>query len=171
MNDARRSSKSLRSIRTEPELFSAIQAFPKGYAGADKAKTMLKGMIEEVQGKCETELEKGCRFDAKESALMEQCRQDISMFNADVAEAREEMLGAQTNIDICEKKLPELTSTVERHNLKCSDEISDLNEQLKIVLADTEVMNIVLEITDCGKGAAQLLLLVCQDECSGQKPS
>merc|ERR1719162_658056 len=125
-------------------------------------------MIEEVQEKYETELESCCQYDQKTSALMEQCRQDISMFNAEAAVAREEMLGAQTNIDICEKKLPELMSTLELHNQKCKDEISDLEEQLKIVLADIEVMNTVLEMTDCGKGAAQLLLLACEDECSGK---
>jgi len=66
----------------------AVAGRPSGYSGVDKAKNMLNEMIEEVQKKYDLELQKCCEYDESQSALIEEARQDISLFNAEAAEAR-----------------------------------------------------------------------------------
>jgi hypothetical protein len=137
---------------------------PTGYSGVDKAKNMLNEMIEEVQEKYDLELQKCCEYDELQSYLMEEARQDISMYNAEAAEARMEVLEAQAHIQVCETKLPELNDALEVHNTQCEEEIASLRAQLKIVEEDLSVMKTILGMTDCDKS---LFLLSCEDECTG----
>jgi hypothetical protein len=136
-----------------------------GYSGVDKAKNMLNEMIEEVQEKYDLELQKCCEYDELQSYLMEEARQDISMFNAEAAEARMQVLEAQAHIQVCETKLPELNDALEVHNTQCAEEIASLRAQLKIVTEDLSVMKTILGMTDCDKS---LFLLSCKDECTGE---
>jgi len=138
---------------------------PTGYSGVDKAKNMLNEMIEEVQTKYDLELRKCCDYDELQSYLMEEARQDISMFNAEAAEARQEVLEAQSHIHICETKLPELNDALQVHNEQCKEESDSLRAQLKIVEEDLSVMQLILGMTDCKKS---LFLLSCTDECTGE---
>jgi len=159
---ARQSSSHLRASGSENE---DENGRPTGYSGVDKAKNMLNEMIEEVQKKYDLELQKCCEYDDSQSSLIEEARQDISMFNAEAAEARKEVLEAQAHIQICEIKLPELQDALKKHNHACEDEIMNLHAQLKIVMADVEVMTTILGMTECDKS---LFLVRCSDECTGQ---
>jgi len=144
----------------------AVAGRPSGYSGVDKAKNMLNEMIEEVQKKYDLELQKCCEYDESQSALIEEARQDISLFNAEAAEARKEVLEAQAHITICEQKLPELSDALTKHNKDCHEEISNLHAQLEIVLADVAVMTTILGMTECDKN--KLFLVSCADECTGK---
>jgi hypothetical protein len=135
-----------------------------GYSGVGKAKNMLNEMIEEVQAKYDLELQNCCNYDEMQSMLIEEARQDISMFNAIAAEARQEVLEASSQIHICEVKLPELNDALTIHNRECEEEIASLEAQLSIVMADIAVMDIILGMTDCDKS---LFLLRCTDGCTG----
>jgi len=138
---------------------------PRGYSGVDKAKEMLNEMIEEVQEKYDLELQKCCAYDESQSILIEESRQDISMFNAEAAEARKEVLDAQAQISMCETKLPQLAEALVSHNHECQAEMTELRALLKIVNADLTVMSSILQMTDCAKPVA---LISCVDECTGQ---
>jgi len=92
-----------------------------GYSGVDKAKKMLNEMIEEVQSKYDLELQTCCNYDESQSAIIEETRQDISMYNAIEAEARGEVLEASNQIHICETKLPELDDALSSHNKECKE--------------------------------------------------
>merc|ERR550537_443998 len=120
-----------------------------GYSGVDKAKNMLNEMIEEVQAKYDLELQNCCEYDEMQSMLIEETRQDISMFNAIAAEARQEVLEANGIIHVCETKLPELTDALAIHNRECKEEIASLEAQLTIVMADIAVMDTILGMTNC----------------------
>jgi len=140
----------------------ATQKKAPGYSGVDKAKDMLNAMIEEVNKKYDLEIEKCCEYDDVQSKLIEQARQDISAFNAEAAEARKEVLDAQSHIAVCQVKLPELGDALAAHNLQCKEDIVEMEAQLKIILGDVDVMSTILSMTDCKKS---LFLLSCQDEC------
>jgi len=135
-----------------------------GYSGVDKAKNMLNEMIEEVQSKYDLELQTCCNYDESQSMIIEEARQDISMFNAISAEARGEVLEASSQINICETKLPELGDALTEHNKECKEEIAALEAQLAIVMADISVMDLILGMTSCDKS---LFLLRCEDACTG----
>jgi len=135
-----------------------------GYSGVDKAKKMLNEMIEEVQSKYDLELQTCCNYDESQSAIIEETRQDISMYNAIAAEARGEVLEASDQIHICETKLPELSDALSSHNKECKEEIAALEAQLAIVMADISVMDTILGMTKCDKS---LFLLRCEDACTG----
>merc|ERR1719389_826179 len=120
-----------------------------GYSGVDKAKNMLNEMIEEVQAKYDLELQNCCNYDEMQSMLIEEARQDISMFNAIAAEARQEVLEANGVIHVCETKLPELNDALTIHNRECKEEIAELEAQLAIIMADLDVMATILGMTEC----------------------
>jgi len=134
--------------RSSSQLRAGVTQTPAtGYSGVDKAKNMLNEMIEEVQEKYDLELQKCCEYDESQSYLMEEARQDISMFNAEAAEARMQVLEAQAHIQVCETKLPELNDALEVHNTQCAEEIASLRAQLKIVTEDLSVMKTILGMT------------------------
>merc|ERR1719310_1509697 len=142
-----------------------------GYSGVDKAKNMLNEMIQETQAKYDLEIQTCCDYDQTQSALIEGARQDISNFNAEAAEARKEVLDAQDHIEICEKKLPELTDELPIHNRECNEEATNLRAQLAIIDEDLRVMNIILGMLKCDKdsnGASLLIFSNCVDKCTGE---
>lgn len=151
--------------KSSSHLRAGAAQLPSGYSGVDKAKDMLNEMLLEVQTKYDIELQKCCSYDEEQSVLIEESRQDISMFNAEAAEARKECLEADSIMQMCDIKLPELTDALQTHNRECQEEISALRAQLKIVMGDVAVMDTILGMTDCAKS---LFLLRCEDSCTGQ---
>jgi hypothetical protein len=145
------------------------QAQPdKGYAGVDKAKNMLNEMIEETQVKYDNELNACCEFDEMQSLLIEEARQDISTFNAVSAEARKDVLEAETMIHICSAKLPELHDALAMHSLECKEGEASLRSQLIIISEDLNVMDHILKMTQCDNSASALMLMKCTDSCTGE---
>jgi hypothetical protein len=135
-------------------------------SGVDKAKFMLNEMIEETMTKYDMELQTCCKYQISQNLLIEEARQDISTYNAVAAEARKEVLEAETLIQICETKLPELHDALETHNNDCKDELLSLRNQLGMVANDLTVMDRILAMTTCA--STSLLLVKCQDACTGE---
>jgi hypothetical protein len=155
-----------------PELVSLVQSLSsKGKhlraktLGVDKARDMLNSMLKEVQDKYEIESQKCCTYHEKQTTLIEQCRQDISDYNAEAAEARKEIMEAQAEVDMCKKKLPETKDALKTHEEQCKDEEKSLRDQIAVLAADIEIMGKILEMTQCSKS---MFLLKCEDECSGE---
>jgi len=168
----------LKKIPAEPKLVSLLEgalaaqasagrsqaAASAGAASANKAEEMLNEMLQETQAKYDLELQKCCEYDKTQSRLIEESRQDISMFNGEAAEARKEILEAQDLIRLCEIKLPELDDSLRNHGLQCKEDRGELEGMLKIVQGDLNAMSNILQMTDCKK---VLLLQRCEDEEAG----
>jgi hypothetical protein len=146
---------------------------PQGYAGVDKARDMLNEMLIEVNSKHDTTTMECKNFFESQCSLLETCRQDISAANAAAADARSRILGAQAEINVCETELPRLRYQLAEHERVCKKKIADLEESIKIVLDDIDVMVTVLEMTDCdaNKDDAQSFLqmaTILKCNCSGK---
>eukprot|EP00928_Gymnodinium_smaydae_P039016 TRINITY_DN26760_c0_g1_i1.p1 TRINITY_DN26760_c0_g1~~TRINITY_DN26760_c0_g1_i1.p1 ORF type:complete len:551 (-),score=138.06 TRINITY_DN26760_c0_g1_i1:1105-2598(-) len=163
---------SLVEQRQQGNLRASSTPEDKGYGGLDKAKDLLNTMLEEVMQKYDVELDRCCDFEKMQSMLIEESRQDISFFGAEAAEARELILDAQQQIEACELKLPKLKMELQQHEENCKEVIGGIRAELKTVLADISVMSAILNMTDCDTTPAttgkKLLLLSCQDECTGE---
>jgi hypothetical protein len=151
----------------EGNLRASVSQPDSGYSGVAKAKDMLNEMIQETQAKYDLEIQTCCDYDKTQSGLIEQARQDISNFNAEAAEARKEVLDAQDHIEVCEKKLPELKDALVIHNRECAMETKSLEEQLKIIDEDLNVMSMILGMINCEKKSSAALLAFsgCVDGC------
>jgi len=120
-----------------------------GYAGVQKGQDMLNEMIKEAQEKLDLERQTCSTFIKSQTHTIWLTVQDIRMFDARAAKARENVLSAQTEIQRLTELLPKLTETLVAHNRKCALDITELEAQLKIVLGDIEVMSAVLKMTEC----------------------
>merc|ERR1719253_280849 len=117
-----------------------------GYAGVQKGQDMLNEMIQETIEKLDLERQMCTEFIEKQEGQIAVTSQDIRMFDARAAGAKEDVLNAQTEIERLSELLPKLTATLTAHNTKCTDDIASLNEQLNIVLGDVAVMSNVLKL-------------------------
>merc|ERR1719345_195266 len=133
-----------------------------GFGGLDGARRLLNSMIFEAMVK----------YDAKQCALMEVARGQISAANFNAATSRALILDAQANINQCEKDIPETKQQLKNHNLQCKIQLHKMNEALKVLMGDIAVMTMILKMSDCdAKGFVQtqkLSLLRCRDECTNK---
>jgi len=120
-----------------------------GYAGVQKGQDMLNEMVKEAMEKLDLERQTCYTFIKVQSHQIWVTVQNIRMYDARSAKAREEILAAQTEIQRLTSLLPKLTATLKEHMRKCEFDISDLEAQLKIVSGDIEVMSSVLKLTEC----------------------
>ena len=127
-----------------------------GYAGVQKGQDMLNEMIQETIEKLDLERQTCATFIKTQKHQIWVTVQDIRMYDARAAGAREDVLAAQTEIERLTELLPKLMSTLEAHNRKCAEDIAGLEEQLKIVRGDITVMTSVLKLTECDSTSALL---------------
>merc|ERR1719252_543058 len=144
---------------------------PKGYAGLDGARNLLNDMIFESMSKYDAEIAKCTEYYATQCAAMESCRGQIAASNFIAANSRSLILDAQARINRCEIDIPTRKMELKQHNEKCANELKKMNTRLAIILADIEVMTIILKMTDCAKKKALLQegkssVLRCVDQCS-----
>merc|ERR1719409_26808 len=104
-----------------------------GFGGLDGARKLLNDMIHESMTKYDAEIAKCTDYYAKQCALMEVARGQISAANFVAATSRALILDAQNNINRCEILLPETKQELKDHNRKCKDELKSLNTRLKAV--------------------------------------
>jgi hypothetical protein len=121
---------------------------------------MLNGMIAEAEHKLDLEEVRCSEFEKKQLALMEQTKQDIAMYNAIAAEARADILAAQTQIELLTQKIPELNDSLDQLVKKCAAETASLRAQLAVLEADIQVINRVVAMTDCAPGSSSSSALV-----------
>jgi len=151
-------SKSLRSAKDD------------GFGGLDGARRLLNDMIHESMTKYDAEIAKCTDYYAKQCALMEVARGQISAANFVAANSRALILDAQGNINMCEKDIPLTKTELVDHNRQCKTQLGKLNARLKILMGDIAVMTMILKMSDCdAKGLLQyqkLAMLRCKDQCS-----
>merc|ERR1740130_1831161 len=143
---------------------------PKGYSGLDGARKLLNDMIFESMTKYDAEIAKCTEYYTSQCAAMEACRGQISASNYIAANSRSLILDAQATINHCEVDIPTFKQELKDHNQKCKDELKKMKERLGVILADIEVMVIILKMTDCDAKKfiemKQLQLLKCEDKCT-----
>merc|ERR1719428_666658 len=143
-----------------------------GFGGLDGARKLLNDMIYESMEKYDKEIAKCTDYYAKQCALMEVARGQISAANFIAATSRALILDAQYNINKCQVSIPETKQELKDHNSVCSKQLKALNKQLKIVMGDIAIMTMILKMSDCDAKLMQtqkLQLLRCEDQCTGKK--
>lgn len=144
-----------------------------GFGGLDGARLLLNDMIHEVMVKYDTEIAKCTSYYASQCALMEVARGQISAANYIAATARALIMDSQGMINHCEISIPETKQELKDHNLQCRNELKKMNEKLKIILLDVEILTFILEMADCDSPAKlmqmkKLTLMKCKDECTNR---
>jgi hypothetical protein len=147
----------------------ALRSKQSGFGGLNGARDLLNDMIHESANKYDAEIAKCTDFYAKQCALMEVARGQISAANFQAATARALILDAEANIKKCEKDIPETKQELKDHNAKCKSELSKMNKRLKVIMGDIAIMTMILKMSDCDAKLLQmdrLALLRCEDQCS-----
>lgn len=155
--------------RTHKHLRSHSTSDPSGYAAVQPAIDEINKMVKENQQKYDMELHKCCMYDEIQSAVIEESRQDIALFNAEASECYRDILQADGVIELCEDKLPELDDALNNHKAECAAERKELHDQLKIIKGDLNVMSDILKLTDCKDEANKptfLQMRRCVDGCA-----
>jgi len=141
-----------------------------GFGGLDGARKLLNEMIHESMLKYDEEIAKCTDFYAKQCALMEVARGQISAANFVAASSRALILDAQGNIDKTQKSIPEQKQELKEHNQKCKAQLKLMNKNLKALMGDIAVMTMILKMSDCDAKkllqTEQLAMLRCEDECT-----
>merc|ERR1719446_1966791 len=141
-----------------------------GFGGLDGARKLLNEMIHESMLKYDEEIAKCTDFYAKQCALMEVARGQISAANFVAASSRALILDAQGNIDKTQKSIPETKEELKNHNRKCKAQLKLMNKNLKALMGDIAVMTMILKMSDCDAKkllqTEQLAMLRCEDECT-----
>jgi len=144
-----------------------------GFGGLDGARRLLNSMIHEAMTKYDAEIAKCTDYYAKQCALMEIARGQISAANFIAANSRALILDAQSVINQMELDIPATKLELKASNLKCKTELHSMNEHLKVLLDDVAVMTLILEMSDCdtikmGKmlQTSKLSMLKCKDSCT-----
>jgi hypothetical protein len=137
------------------------------YMGTDGARRLLNDMIFQSSSKYDTEIAKCTDYYAKQCALMTQGRGDVAAANYMAADARSHILEAQGNIERCEEDIPNKKFKLNQVKMRCENELTKMNEKLKGILEDIEVMTTILDMTEC-KGSFLLQdigMMKCRDPC------
>jgi len=140
-----------------------------GFGGLDGARKLLNDMIYEAMVMYDKEIAKCTDYYAKQCALMEIARGQISAANYVAATARTLILDAQNTINHMEVSIPDTKKELKDHNRKCKIELKKLNDELKIVMEDISLIVMILEMSDCDKKLLQmdkLQMLRCHNQCT-----
>jgi len=146
-----------------------------GYGGLNKAKDMLNSMIYESMTKYDMEISTCTGYYAAHCAEMEECRGQIAGSNYEAANSRMLILDAQSTINKAEVDIPVGKNELKKHNSDCALRLKRMNDRLKVLEGDLEVMTTILKMTDCDAKTTtksvlvqedKLSLLSCQDPCT-----
>jgi len=141
-----------------------------GFGGLDGARRLLNSMIHECMLKYDAEIAKCTDYYAKQCALMEIARGQISAANFIAANSRNLILDAQGIINQMEKDIPGSKQELKDHNLQCKTQLEKMDGRMKVLLGDIAVMTMILKMSDCDAKAMvqmrKLEILRCEDPCS-----
>jgi predicted nucleic acid-binding Zn-ribbon protein len=144
------------------------QKNPTGYGGFQPALELLNSMLYESMEKYDTETAKCSDYYSKQCGMLESVRGEVATSNYEAANCRVHMLAAQGQIQLLQNDMPEMSSQLKQHELKCSHEVHELRERLKIVLGDVKVLSKILDMTEC-KQKVLLQVLHCESNCTQKK--
>jgi hypothetical protein len=141
-----------------------------GYGGLNKAKDMLNSMIYESMTKYDMEISTCTGYYASHCGEMEECRGQIAGSNYEAANSRMLILDSQSTINKAQVDIPIGKNELKKHNSDCALRLKRMNDRLKVLEGDLEVMTTILKMTDCDKKmfvqGDKLSVLNCQDPCT-----
>merc|ERR1719329_1549307 len=141
-----------------------------GFGGLDGARRLLNSMIHEAMTKYDAEIAKCTDYYAKQCALMEIARGQISAANFIAANSRNLILDAQGIINQMEKDIPDTKQELKAHNLQCKTQLDKMDARMKVLLGDIAVMTMILKMSDCDAKAMvqmrKLEITKCENTCS-----
>merc|ERR1719189_669553 len=168
----------VKKMHKGPAVSTLIQALSKNnltvqatLRGAQKknfeqAKEELNLMTREAQERLDDETQRCLIEETSMNDQMAWLQDQVRRHNAEAASARAAVIIAQGNIKTLEENLRLTILRFERHKLDCKRELQEMNDELKLVYNDVEVMNVIIGLIDCQKpGAASAFL---QDGGLGQ---
>jgi hypothetical protein len=161
---------SARAVQKKTFLRTDPRKVVVGFGGFQPALDLLNSMLYESMKKYDTETAKCTDYYSKQCGMLNGIRGEIASSNFQSASCREHTLGSQGQISLLEADIPEMKQQLKDHGEKCSHEVHELRERLKIVLGDIAVMTKILEMTECKSPAMlQVDLLHCHSKCSKEK--
>merc|ERR1719313_3102716 len=161
--------------KTLPSLLQTNNAVLRGnrgvdpYAELDSAKQLLNDMIYEAAEKYDEEIQCCTDFYSVQCAALEKGQSDLLAGNYIAASSRTLMAAASATIERCRNENQETQEVLRGHKADCKKQIGEINNRLKIVLGDIEVLTRILQMTDCKQntqGTNLFQLKHCRDECS-----
>jgi len=100
-----------------------------GFGGLDGARRLLNDMISEALNKYDAEIARCTDYYAKQCALMEVARGQISASNFIAATSRGIILDSQSIINQNELRIPETAQELKDHNAQCADSHAGLSKK------------------------------------------
>merc|ERR1719220_283203 len=144
------------------QLKGALRGAQNKSSGAfEDAINKLNEMTEEAQLGLDTETQRCQIAETSMTTEMSWLQVQVKRHNADAASARAGVLVAQGNIATLEELLRETTTKFEIHKADCIRELNELNAELKIVLEDVKVMNVIIGLIDCSGSSASSSFVQC----------
>merc|ERR1719220_2728306 len=144
------------------QLKGALRGGQNKSSGAfEDAINKLNEMTEEAQLSLDTETQRCQIAETSMTTEMSWLQVQVKRHNSDAASARGCVLIAQGNIATLEDLLKETTIKLETHKRECTRELNELNAELKIVLEDVQVMNVIIGLIDCSKSSASSSFVQC----------
>lgn len=99
---------------------------------------------------------------------MEESTQAIASYNAQSAKARAAMMFASTQITQITFRITQIQASLEQSIKECTAQSLAFAAQMKIINDDLEVMQKLVNATDCSKKASASNFLQCSDDDSGE---
>merc|ERR1719189_349612 len=156
----------VKKMHKGPAVATLIQALSKNnltvqatLRGAQKknfeqAKEELNLMTREAQERLDDETQRCLIEETSMNDQMAWLQDQVRRHNAEAASARAQVIIAQGNIKTLEENLRLTILRFEEHKRDCKRELQEMNDELKLVYNDVEVMNVIIGLIDCSAGGA-----------------
>jgi len=114
-------------------------------------------------------------FNRTQSHYLEELDDDQKYYSQQVTFANAAVKDADAHKYEYGEKIPIVDAELKAHNLQCQEELADLHRQLRIAKSDREVMDKILNMTQCNDvayekaDAAKATLLQCRNTRTGKR--
>merc|ERR1719491_2572727 len=142
-------------IKTSFKNNVTMQAALRGAQGKnfELAVEELNKMTREAQERLDDETQRCLTEETSMTDQMDWLQDQVRRHNAEAASARALVIIAQGNIATLEENLKLTGARFEEHKADCIRELTEYNDELKLVLNDVDVMNIIIGLINCDAGA------------------
>lgn len=149
---------------------SQLRRAASSSTGLDAARKLLNDMIYESMKKYDSEVADCTYMYSKQCAETESLRSQISASNYLTAESKALVLDSEATIERCQADIGTMKKRLNQHVLMCKHEIHKAQASVKALEGDINVLEGILNMTECGKSALaqtdHIELLQCHDPCT-----
>jgi len=148
----------------DPNTMKAYLEKPE-YATLDKVRSTLNDLYQETMEEMDIEREDCYDSEITLKMAIHQNTGERVMLAATIAQARGEIASAEAIIEKAKKTLLKLTTQLNKHNAQCKMTLDLANEKKAIIESDYHVAQVVENMTDCDKMAAQAASMPALFQC------